>query len=121
MKKNLAGSGKMLVDTFRVCYMDYMLIGNEIALEEPNEEKAHTLDSKDNEEIKSIHYISWMFGILFTCGLVSLITIIPQHNILKEPDYWYEAMIEGTGSSLTLTSGALYLSINFKLDLLSNR
>ena len=25
MKKNLAGSGKMLVDTLHVCYMDYML------------------------------------------------------------------------------------------------
>ena len=25
MKKNLAGSRKKLVDTFRVCYMDFML------------------------------------------------------------------------------------------------
>ena len=26
MKKNLAGSRKILVDTFRVCFMDYMLM-----------------------------------------------------------------------------------------------
>ena len=54
-------------------------IDSEIGFEEPNEK--NTPEGKENDEIKSIHYISWMFGILFTCGLVSLITIIPHHNI----------------------------------------
>ena len=34
MKKNLAGSGKMLVDTFRVCSMAFMLIqGNPLLID----------------------------------------------------------------------------------------
>ena len=35
MKKNLAGSGKMLVDTFRVCYMESMLINRFLTPPEP--------------------------------------------------------------------------------------
>ena len=95
--------------------MDFAL-GNEIAFEEPNEK--NTLDSKGNDEPKSIHYISWMFGIVFACGLVSLITIIPQHNILKEPYYWYEAMIEGglsvpILSTLIIFNGTYWANISY--------
>ena len=91
-------------------------IDSEIGFEEPNEK--NTPEGKENDEIKSIHYISWMFGILFTCGLVSLITIIPHHNILKEPDYWYEAMIEGDLSvpilsALIIFNGAYWANISY--------
>ena len=71
-----------------------------------------------NDKPKSIHYISWMFGIVFACGLVSLITIIPQHNILKEPYYWYEAMIEGglsvpILSTLIIFNGTYWANISY--------
>ena len=97
-------------------YFFNFTLGNEIAFEKTNEK--NTLDSKGNDEIKSIHYISWMFGIVFSCGLVSLITNIPQHNILKEPYYWYEAMIEGglsvpILSTLIIFNGAYWANISY--------
>ena len=43
--------------------------------------------------LSSWHYISWLFGVMLTCLTVSLITLLPARNILKEPDYWYENVL----------------------------
>ena len=37
-----------------------------------------------------VHYISWIFGILFTCTALLSTLIVPWHNVLKEPFYVYE-------------------------------
>ena len=46
-----------------------------------------------DNEIHGFHYFSWLFGVLLSCISVGLIALIPQHNILYEPEYWYELMI----------------------------
>ena len=46
-------------------------------------------DVTDNET-DSIHYITWLFGILLTCTALLGALIVPWHNALKEPFYVYE-------------------------------
>ena len=41
----------------------------------------------------SVHYISWLFGILFTCTAMLPALIVPWHNVLREPFYWYEIVV----------------------------
>ena len=40
-----------------------------------------------------IHYISWISGIVLSCLYISTITIIPLHNTLREPQYYWEFML----------------------------
>ena len=40
-----------------------------------------------------IHYISWISGIVLSCLYISTITIIPLHNTLSEPQYYWELML----------------------------
>ena len=40
-----------------------------------------------------IHYISWIFGIILSCLYISTLTIIPLHNTLREPQYYWELML----------------------------
>ena len=49
-------------------------------------------DATDNEP-DSIHYITWLFGILLTCATLIPTLIVPWHNALKEPFYWYELYV----------------------------
>ena len=46
-------------------------------------------DATDNE-LDSIHYFTWLFGILLTCTSLLSTLIVPWHNVLKEPMYMYE-------------------------------
>ena len=68
-----------------------------IEIEEKGNEIGHNLDCQDSTNTttkeSSWHYISWLFGVMLTCLTVSLITLLPARNILKEPDYWYENVI----------------------------
>ena len=60
-----------------------------------------TFRNSDNRQIsnttdiktKSIHYISWIFGILLTIAALSSALIVPWHNVLKEPFYFYEIYV----------------------------
>ena len=45
------------------------------------------------EAISCIHYLSAVSGIFLACGMSISICLIPQHNILEEPYYWYENMV----------------------------
>ena len=65
---------------------------NKIAFESPlteNEKQQQTLSN----EIASIHYFSVGSGIFFAILSTSVITLVPLHNILKEPQYIYEVII----------------------------
>ena len=41
----------------------------------------------------SIHYISWIFGMLLTFAALFSTLIVPWHNVLKEPFYMYELYV----------------------------
>ena len=43
-----------------------------------------------NEKISFIHHISVLGGPILASSIASVYCLIPQHNILKEPCYWYE-------------------------------
>lgn len=49
-----------------------------------------------NDEINSMYYVSWISDILLAILMTSFIVLIPQHNILQEPEYWYEFFILGS-------------------------
>ena len=50
-------------------------------------------------------------GIFLACIGTSLLTLIPGHDILKEPQYWYEFMIFGaTGWAIT---GTVSVNLHF--------
>ena len=66
-------------------------------------------DAKDQgSQGSTIRYRSGLhiFTILFGCWLaMSMITLIPRHNSIKEPIYWYEIMFPaGLAISLSITS-----------------
>ena len=41
----------------------------------------------------SIHYLSWLFGILLTVTALLPTLFVPLHNVLKEPFYVYEIFV----------------------------
>ena len=66
-------------------------------------------DGKDEcSEVSTVNYKNGLhvFTILFGCGLaMSIMTLIPRHNSIKEPIYWYEIMFPaGLAISLSTTS-----------------
>ena len=50
---------------------------------------SNTSDNKTD----SIHYFSWLFGILLACTALLPTLIFPWHNVLKEPFYMYEVHV----------------------------
>ena len=84
------------VETVQIGISSDSKIGNQIATisktEKPFKMAAFgQLISKttDNEK-DSLHYVSWLFGIVLTCAGLTTCLIVPWHNVLKEPFYWYE-------------------------------
>ena len=80
---------------------------------ECNEIRAIREDNIDNKEIEvgkaekcrktalhmykgddiHLHYISWISGIILSCLYISTLTVIPLHNTLREPQYFWELML----------------------------
>ena len=40
--------------------------------------------------ISSIHYFSWLSDVFLSVGVIAVMGVIPTHNMLEEPSYWYE-------------------------------
>ena len=40
-----------------------------------------------------IHYFSVLSGPILACVCGSFLTLIPIHNVMKQPSYWYENML----------------------------
>ena len=55
--------------------------------------------------------MSILFGIFLACIGTSLLTLIPGHDILKEPQYWYEFMIFGATGWAIL--GTISVNLHF--------
>ena len=43
-----------------------------------------------DEQISCFHYVSAFTGPILACALGALFCIVPAHNVLEEPEYWYE-------------------------------
>ena len=69
-------------------------------------------DATDNEP-DSIHYSSWLFGILLTCTAMLSILIVPWHNALKEPFYWYEYHVFGAPPWLALVVAFYIITLEY--------
>ena len=61
------------------------MIGHSLTLYEPKMNEVDTTNC--------IHHVSVLSGILLLIGMGSFTCLIPQHNILEEPYYWYESML----------------------------
>ena len=40
-----------------------------------------------------LHYLSTLSGPLLACVCGGILTLIPIHNVMEEPEYWYEYQI----------------------------
>ena len=71
-----------------------------------------TAERSDIAKISYIHGLH-VFTILFGCGLaMSILTLIPRHNPIHEPDYWYEIIFPREfGVIIVTTSMILDMSI----------
>ena len=63
-----------------------------IEIEEGKQKKASEHEDESND-ISCIYYISLVSGIILGCGATSIYCLVPQHNILEEPQFWYEPVI----------------------------
>ena len=62
----------------------------------PKVEDVQIEENSDETELYTgddVHYISWVFGIILTCLYVGLLTLIPMHNPIVEPEYFWEFML----------------------------
>ena len=66
------------------------------------------------EAISCIHYVSAVSGIFLACGLSIFFCLIPQHDILEEPYYWYETMVLTAFFSSLLRKVCLALQKQFQ-------
>ena len=71
---------------------------------------------KDNRN-SSIHYISWGSGILLSLFSVSMITLVPHHNVMKQPKYWYEISIVGIFGWCSLIPANGMMIMKYLLDI----
>ena len=39
--------------------------------------------------ISSLHYFSWLSDVFLSIGAIAVMGVIPRHNMLEEPSYWY--------------------------------
>ena len=67
-----------------------------------------------------LHYLSTLSGPLLACVCGGILTLIPIHNVMEEPEYWYEDAIIRSLSIATVFAclnpiGAEYWA-NFALD-----
>ena len=69
-------------------------------------------NATDNET-DSIHYITWLFGILLTCTALLSTLIVPWHNTLKEPFYWYEYFVYFVPSWLALLVAVFIMRLEY--------
>ena len=90
---------------------------------ETGENIATRNDLVDNITFKQrVHYVSLFSGFFLTCGLTSLLFLIPQHNVLEEPYYWYEYMLlEAFGwmpivSALILLTSSYWANISYGIN-----
>ena len=44
----------------------------------------------ENEKVSDLHYLSCFSGVIFTILLNSIYCLVPIHNPLEEPMYWYD-------------------------------
>ena len=65
-------------------------------------------DTKENV-INSVHYISWVSGIILACVWVSVFCLVPQHNVVEEPSYWYELMCISSTAWVSIFTASLIL------------
>ena len=69
-------------------------------------------DATDNEP-DSIHYITWLFGILLACTALLSTLIVPWHNTLKEPFYWYEYFVYFVPPWLALLAAVFTMRLEY--------
>ena len=79
---------------------------------------AETEDLKDLEELQisdenlsPLHYICWLSGIFVTCFYLSSITIVPLHNILCEPEYYWEFMFFAAFGWVSTFNAGMFVSL----------
>ena len=70
---------------------------------------SYTTDNKRD----SIHYFSWLFGILLACIALLPALMVPSHNILKEPFYEYEIHVYFMIPWLVIIAGLYILRFEY--------
>ena len=70
-----------------------------------------------NENLSPLHYLSWLSGIIVTCFYLSAITIVPLHNSLCEPQYYWEFMLFAAIGWVSCWNAGMFISTRFWANL----
>ena len=74
-------------------------------------------NTNSNNKALFLQSMSILCGIFLACIGTSLLTLIPGHNILKEPQYWYEFMIFGATGWAILGTISVNLHFHYWADI----
>ena len=67
--------------------------------------------------ISPIHYISWLAGIFISCLYIGAITIVPLHNTLYEPQYYWEFMLFAAFGWVSAFNAGFFVSTRYWANL----
>ena len=82
----------------------------------PKVEDVQIEENNDETELYTgddVHYISWVFGIILTCLYVGLLTLIPMHNPIVEPEYFWEFVLFASFGWASIFTGYVVLQTNY--------
>ena len=95
--------------------------------ENKGSQKEHPIEQNDCEKQfnaykenakNSVHYISWLSGIILACVWVSVFCFVPQHNAVEEPSYWYELMRISSTAWVSIFTASLILKLAYWADIM---
>ena len=74
-------------------------------------------NTNSNNTALFLQSMSILCGTFLACIVTSLLTLIPGHDILKEPQYWYEFMIFGATGWAILGTISVNLHFHYWADI----
>ena len=81
------------------------------------EELRQVLHGTAEEEV-SMKYISYVFGtIAAPYAITCFITLIPVENLIENPQYWFESMLQLAGVLCPLYAGYIILNCSFVMNI----
>jgi len=67
--------------------------------------------------ISPVHYFSWIFDVFLIVAFIGLYTLVPQHNMLEYPGYWYEYLIVLVAGYCVIVSAQMVLQSYYRANM----
>ena len=91
-------------------------IVNALKCEKRFEEFTQILHGTMEDDV-SAKYVLYVFGtIAITYSIMGLMTLFPVHNVIENPEYWWESMLHIPNVLIPMFSGYLVLNCSFWMN-----